>query len=282
MAKADKVLIPQGEAEKRHMQRAKGKGGIITKQRDGQTHIAELYQEGCAKIRLPKTHSNALEAVLINTAGGLTGGDKLEWEIKTAPNTHLVVTTQACERIYRSSGGDAEVTSNLSIGENAHVDWLPQETILFEQSRFNRLLNVDLKEGATFTGIEAFLLGREAMGEAARTAVLHDRWRIKRNGKLIHAEASRLSANDLERDSLSLLAGNNAFATIIHVSKNAEARLAAVRALIPSGATAAVSAIGERLIIRILAPSGLALRRLITPIINEISGVGAVPRLWST
>lgn len=276
---AENLLTPRGTP---NMQRATGKGAVLTKLRDGKTRIAELYQEGCAKIRLPNTHSAALEAVLINTAGGLTGGDMLEWNIEAAPKTHLVITTQACERIYRSTGKDAQIVSTLKIGADAHVDWLPQETILFEQSRLNRLLNVDLEDGATFTGIEAFLLGRAAMGEAARTAMLHDRWRIKRNGKLIHAEASRLSATDLERDALSLLAGNNAFATIIHIASDAEKLLPEIRALIPEEAKAAVSAIGERLIIRILAPSGLALRRVITPIIAQISGVGAVPRLWTT
>jgi len=264
------------------MQRARGTGRLVTQVRDGRTHIAELYQEGCAKIRLPRTHGQALEAVLINTSGGVTGGDRLDWSLNAAPHSRLVATTQACERVYKSTGADAIVSNTITIGAHAHVDWLPQETILFEQSRLHRTLDVDLAEGASFTAVEAILLGREAMGEAARSAILNDNWRIRRNGRLIHAEANRLSAADLERDALSLLAGNNAFATILFVGTNAAERVDSVRALVPEGAKAAVSAIQERLVVRVLAPTGLALRRIITPIIAHLSGAGSLPRLWTT
>lgn len=265
-----------------HMQRAKGRGRLQTQQYEGRTRIAALYQEGCAKIRLPTTHSSALEAIVINTAGGLTGGDELEWEIEAAEDARLVVSTQACERIYKSTGADAQIRTKIKIADGAHVDWLPQETLLFEQSKLDRQMFVELSGNASFTGVESILMGREAMGEAARTAMLSDNWRIKREGKLIHAEANRLSAADLERDSLSLLAGNNAFATVVHISQNAQDKVAGIRAGIPDDAKVAVSAIGERLIVRLLAPSGLALRRLITPIIAQLSGAGTIPRVWTT
>lgn len=285
--KPEKTMADLSSIENRtppstRMQRAEGEGRLKTQTRNGETCIANLFQEGCAKIRLPRTHSPALEAVLINTSGGLTGGDRLNWHIKATEGANLTLTTQACERIYKSTGDDAHVSTLLEIGKNAHVDWLPQETILFEQSRLNRSMHIKLSQGASFTGVEAILLGREAMGETARSAILSDRWDIRRNGRLLHLEANKLSATDLERESLSLLAGNRAFATIIHIAEDAETKLAAVRALIGEGVKAAVSAIGERLIVRVLATSGLALRRIITPIIAYLSGAGALPRLWST
>jgi urease accessory protein len=263
-------------------QRAAGTGRIVAHRHNDTTRIKELFQEGAAKIRLPRPTSSALEAVLINTAGGVTGGDHFEWTIEAGPGAEISVTTPACERVYKSAGGSAEIGNRLILGAGAHVDWLPQETILFEQSRLNRRLDAELAEGATLTALEAVLLGREAMGEAARSALLDDQWRIFRAGKLVHAEANKLSANDLERDALSLLAGNNAFATLVHVADDAEARLAAIRSLIPDGAKAAASAVGERLIVRLLAPSGLALRRLVTPLLIELSAGRSLPRLWST
>jgi urease accessory protein len=263
------------------MQRARGTGRIATKLRGGRTCLDTFYQEGCAKIRLPRAHSDALEAVLINTSGGLTGGDRIEWQVEVAQECRAVVTTQACERVYRSTGDDARVSTRLSISAGAHVDWLPQETILFEESRLARTLDVDLEDGATFTAVEAVVLGREAMGEAARSARLADRWRICRNERLIHAEATRLNGTDFERDGLSLLAGHNAFATVLAIAPNAEAKLEAVRALIAPGTCAAASAVGERLVLRILAPSGLMLRRTIAPAIALLSGTGTLPRLWT-
>lgn len=245
---------------------------------DGRTRLTTLFQEGCAKIRLPHTYDPSLQAVLINTAGGLTGGDDVRWHVNAAPSARMVLTTQACERVYRSLGDDATVATQIEVGSGAHLDWLPQETILFEGARLDRSLEVDLAPDASFFAIEAILLGREAMGEAARGAHLRDNWRIRRNGRLIHAEATRLDGDDLARDGLSLLAGANAFATLLYVGADAELKLDKVRAML-SGQSGA-SVIGERLVIRAMAPGGLALRRIITPIIAQLSGAGTLPRLW--
>lgn len=265
------------------LQRARGIGRVVTKQRGGATHLDQLFQEGCGKIRLPNTHSEALEAVLINTAGGITGGDHLQWEADLAAGGRLVLTTQACERSYRSTGAVAKVETRLRAGGGSHLDWLPQETILFAASKLERRLEVDLDDDATLTAIEAVLLGRDAMGEEARDAQLRDTWRIRRNGKLIHAEATQVSGAAGERDGLSLLAGNRAFASILHVARKREQALAlceALRGLVPVDAAMGMSVTGERLVIRAMAPTGLALRRLIVPVLTQLSGAARLPRLW--
>ena len=261
------------------LQRARGEGRIIVAVRDGRTEIQSLYQEGCAKVRLPHTHSDVLQAVLMNTAGGLTGGDHVQWTAEAGPGAKLVLTTPACERVYRSIGGDAWVENRLVAHEGANIDWLPQETILFEGSRLNRRLDVDLDENATLTAVEAVLIGRQAMGEAAPNARIRDNWRVRRNGRLIHADATVLSGDPAERSSLSLLDGASAFATVLHVAPDAERKLDAVRALLPESGGASV--IGERLTIRLLAKSGLVLRRSLSPIIALLSSAGSIPRLWT-
>ena len=258
------------------LQRAHGGATIRAKQVEGSTRLATLHQEGCAKIRLPNTHDGSLQAVLINTAGGLTGGDDVRWAAVAADGTSLVLTTQACERIYRSLGTDADISVTLTAGADARLDWLPQETILFEGSKLRRRLEVDLAADATFCAVEAVILGREAMGEAARSASLRDDWRIRRNGKLIHAEVTRLGGDDLERDSTSLLDGAGAFATVLYIGADAERRLDAVRAAL-SGRSGA-SLVGERLTMRAVAPSGLALRRILGPVVALLAG--SLPRLW--
>jgi urease accessory protein len=265
------------------MQRARGIGRIGTLQRNGATRLSTLYQDGCAKIRLPNTHSAALEAVLINTAGGLTGGDRMQWSADLAAGGRMVLTTQACERIYRSIGGPASVETRLNVGAGAHLDWLPQETILFAASQLDRRIEIDLADAASLTAIEAILLGRDAMGETALDASLRDNWRIRRNGKLIHAEATRLDGTLAERNGPSLLAGRRAFASIVHIAPSADqcaATLARLRTLLPEDGHIAASANGERLVIRALAQTGLALRRLIVPILTELTGAGSLPRLW--
>ncbi|HHY50526.1 MAG TPA: urease accessory protein UreD [Alphaproteobacteria bacterium] len=260
------------------LQRARGEGRIAAQVLDGRTRLSALYQEGAAKIRLPHTHDASLQAVLINTSGGLCGGDDMRWTAEAAPHARLVLTSQACERVYRSTGGPACIRTRLIAGENARVDWLPQETILYERACLERSLDVDLATGATLCAVEAIILGREAMGEDARGALLRDRWRIRREGRLVHAEATTLGADPLERDGLSLLDGAAAFATVLYVAADAERRLAPVRALLAGRSGASCS--GERLVVRAIADSGLALRRIIAPIVAALSGAGALPRLW--
>jgi urease accessory protein len=261
------------------LQRARGQGRIVARVRDGRTEIAALYQEGCAKIRLPHTHDASLQAVLMNTTGGLCGGDRIEWNATACEQSRVVVTTPACERVYRSLGGDAQIENHLTAEAGAHLDWLPQETILYEGARLDRRLEVDLTADATFTAVEAILLGREAMGESAANAKLRDNWRVRRGGKLIHAEATTLTADPRERSSLSLLDGALAFATILHISATAERRLESVRALLPK--TGGASLIGDKLTVRLMAANGLALRRALSPIIALLSSAGSLPRLWS-
>lgn len=263
------------------MQRSRGIGRLGVKLRGERTCLDTFYQEGCCKMRLPRAHGQAREAVLINTAGGITGGDAIDWEADAAPGTRLVLTTQACERVYRSTGDDARVTTALHVGAGAHVDWLPQETILFEKSRLDRALTVHLAAGATFMAVEAVLLGRDAMGETARAARLKDRWKINREGQLIHAEATRLAGTDRERDGLSLLAGHNAFATLLAITPDAGRKLELLRDMLGPEAMASASAVGERLTLRVLASSGFALRRTLSPAIALLSGTGALPRLWT-
>src|SRR5690606_27702582 len=116
-----------GQLSEPALQRARGAAKVASKQLGETTRLDTLYQDGCCKIRLPRTHSTAVEAVLINTAGGITGGDVLNWGGAVAAGGHMVLTTQACERSYRSTGDTARVETRLEAGENAHLDWLPQE-----------------------------------------------------------------------------------------------------------------------------------------------------------
>jgi urease accessory protein len=258
------------------MQRARGRGAITAFDSNGRTRLAVLHEDGCAKIRLPNTNDHSLQAVLINTAGGLTGGDDVRWEARAGVGTTLVLTTQACERVYRSLGPDADVSISLKAETGARLGWLPQETILFDGGRLRRTLDVDLAGDATLCAVEAVILGRHAMGEDARTATLRDDWRIRRDGRLIHAEATRLGGHDRERDAPSLLDGAGAFATVLYIGADAERRLDPVRAVL--GGRSGASLVGERLIVRAIAPSGLALRKILGPVVAQLAG--SLPRLW--
>lgn len=265
-------------ATRRH-QRAEGRVRLAFRRCDGKSVLERLYQEGCGKARLPKTFGGAPEAVLINTAGGLTGGDRFATEIMLAEDATLVATTQACERIYRSLSDTAEVRMDVRLEAGSRLDWLPQETILFDGGRLQRRLEVDLAEGAEFLAVEAVVFGRAAMGEVVGTGAFHDRWRIRRDGRLLYADDLRLQgdiAAQLARPAI--LAGNVAMATAFFTGRDTEALLEPVRAAI--GETGGASCWDDKLLVRIAAPDGLALRSTLIPVLSVLMNGRPLPKVW--
>ncbi|THD66132.1 urease accessory protein UreD, partial [Phenylobacterium sp.] len=143
------------------LQRAQGAGRIEVAADTGRTRLKRLYQDGCGKILLPVDRAaRSLEAVAINTSGGLTGGDRMAWRARAEAGASLTLTTQACEKVYRARDGHAAVSVGLDVGPGARIDWLPQETILFDAADLSRTLEADLAAGATLLVVEAVVLGR--------------------------------------------------------------------------------------------------------------------------
>ncbi len=261
-------------------QRAYGAARLSVKPVNGRTRIDRLYQEGCAKIRLPDTDDNWLEAVVINTSGGLTGGDEMRWQFDVADGCRAQVTTQACERIYRTSGGVASVATGLTAGESASLAWLPQETILFEGSALNRTLTIDLAETSRALIVEPIVFGRKAMGEDVQTCTFRDRWRISRSGNLIHAEDFRIgpdTAHMLGRPAL--LGGMRTMATVLLLDAGAERHLDATRKII--GAKGGASFWSGKLLARLIDGDAYSLRKRLVPLIELLNEKAGVPKVWS-
>ncbi|MBB4346931.1 urease accessory protein UreD [Aliirhizobium cellulosilyticum] len=260
-------------------QRARGSGRLVTKAFDGRTRLDEFFQEGCAKIRLPETFSPEMEAILINTSGGLTGGDVIDWSVAAAASTRLSVATQANEKIYKASSGTASVSTHITVGDNASVHWLPQETILFDRASLSRRLDVDLAESAEFLAVEAVLLGRRAMGEAVANGFFRDRWRVRRNAQLIHAEEMRFEGEIAQMaQAAAVLSGQVAFATLFHTGPLSESMLPKLRECI--GNAGGASYWNGKLIARIAAPTGFDLRKILVPAISVLRNGAPVPKVW--
>ncbi|KXG86273.1 urease accessory protein UreD [Agrobacterium bohemicum] len=270
----------QQSIEQPRPQRARGRGRIVTKALNGRSRLDQLFQEGCAKIRLPDTFSNEMEAILINSSGGLTGGDELEWQAVAGAGTSLVVTTQACEKVYKAGAGTAAVTARITVGPGAKLHWLPQETILFDRASLTRRLEVDIDASAEFIAVEAILLGRQAMGEAMKEGLLRDRWRIRHGGKLIHAEELRLDGNIGElTKTASVLSGQVAFATLFYIGPLGEALLPKIRDIL--GSSGGASEWQGKLVVRVSAPDGFTLRKMLFPIISLLRNGAPVPKVWN-
>lgn len=248
------------------------------------TRLWRLRQEGSAKIRFPSLSSGPMEAILINTAGGLTGGDRIAWTIDAGEAARLTVTTQACEKVYRSVGGIASASARIAVGPGASVSWLPQETILYRDGALSRRLDAELAPGARLLACEAIIVGRAAHGERVETALLRDRWRIHVEGRLVHAEDLALGPSVMTQLALRAAAdGGSAFATVLLVCNDAEALLEPVRMLAGEGGGASfwrVAGTGK-LLARLVARDGYALRQRLVPILALLNGKAPVPKVWS-
>ena len=264
------------------LQRARGDARIEVKAADGAARLARLYQDGCGKIRLPvDAAARDLEAVMINTSGGLTGGDRMAWGARAGPGAALTLTTQACEKVYRARDGQAEVAVSLEAAAGARIDWLPQETILFDGAALARTLSADLAADARLLVVEAVILGRTAMGETVRHGRLRDRWRIRREGRLVFADDLRFEGPiDEVAARAPILSGAKAFASLLLVADDAPRVLAPLRDAI--GPYGGASAFAGKLFARIVAADGRALRRVLLPAIAALRDGAPVPRVWRT
>lgn len=265
-------------------QRVSAHGALSVAASAGRTRVTRLYQEGAAKIRLPRDNRAEAEAVLINTAGGLTGGDRLSWDVEVGDGASLTVTTQACERAYRSAGGWAEVNTRATLRRGASLNWLPQETILYDRSALRRRLEVSLEPGARALILEPVILGRQAHGETVELAHFTDSWRIRAAGRLVHAEQFAIGPAVSRQMARTVFAGGGrAFATILLIGNDAEAYLDPLRDMLGEDGAASIWRIGGtgKLLARLVAEDGYALRRRLVPALELLNGQARLPKLWS-
>ncbi|MEM7303358.1 MAG: urease accessory protein UreD [Pseudomonadota bacterium] len=275
------IAVPTDINNAASVQRSRGVGRLTCKADGSRTAIENLYQQGCCKIRIPaQIGTDALQAVMVNSSGGMTGGDRLDWQFQAGVGTTLTVTTQACERVYKSSGGAAETKVDLKIEQSAKLAWLPQETILFDEGRFSRTINVVIKGDGELLMVEPVIFGRQAMGEAVEQGEFRDCWRIRHNGKLLHAENFALSGEISRHLVLPAVSGGaRAMATILLVAPRAEGLLVALREKIAGFGTA--SFWNGKLLARIVAKDGYELRKGLADAIHLLNQQAPLPKIWS-
>lgn len=270
------------------LQRARGGVVLGYAARDGATRLAELRQEGCLKARFPRPGTSGPapwpEAVLLNSAGGIAGGDSTTVQFSVGPGARATLSTQAAERIYRALPEDAasRISGEVRVSPGAQAEWLPQETILFDGARLDRGLDVSLEGDAAFLGVETLVFGRAAMGEELSTVSLRDRITVRRGGASLLHDVIRIDG-----DASGLLfraaigAGARAVATCLFVAQDAARHLDAVRAAIGNIAGGA-SAWNSMLLARLAAVSMEALRAAVVRVLAALRDGRPLPRVWAT
>jgi urease accessory protein len=240
-----------------------------------------VCEAGSLRVRFPNVaRGGALDAVIINTAGGMAGGDRFDLDFDVGMGARLTVSTAAAEKIYRSLGPDTIVNVRLTAGAGATLAWLPQETILFDRMRLRRTIEADLSPDAQLIIAEMLVFGRSAMGETLVQGQLFDRWRIRAGGQLVFAESLRLDGAIAESLAQRATAGGGCAIASVLKFPASEADIAAVRQKESSFAGEfGISCFNGLALARLVAADGAALRRDLIGVVTALGDM-PLPRLW--
>ena len=258
--------------------RAVGRIALAVKSAAGATRRARVREEGALRVRCPGQPAAECEAIIVNTAGGMAGGDRFEIDVIVEPGARLMVTTAAAEKVYRTLGPDAMVGVRIAVAEHGELAWLPRETILFDRARLMRTIDVELAADARLILAEAVVFGRSGMGETVEAGRYFDRWRIRRCGKLVYAETARLHGPLAQRLAEPAVANGGVGLATVVLAPGDDAAVAAARALNLRGEVGA-SAWNGIAVIRLVAADGAAIRSDLAAVLTA-TRASALPRLW--
>jgi len=256
-------------ALKHSRQRVDSSAGISAKRRGERSVVANLHQRGGAKIRLPRSTNTTLDAVLVNTAGGLTDNDRISWQCEAEPGAHLRITTGACEKLYRCAEEPAWQSSRVHVADGARVHWLPQECIVYDDARLVRKLDVSIEGDGEFLACESLVFGRKAMGETVRKA--H-----------ISSDAAFGQLTSFTAMSTVVYCVSDDPTRLNHLAQRLQLSIAEAESDNPLTCHAGVSVLPGRLSIRLLATEAYTMRKRLVPVLHCLLGPGGLPRIWHT
>jgi urease accessory protein len=271
------------------LQRAEGSCRIVVGASEKGTRIVDVYQKSPIRVLFPRTAGTQVqEAVLVNTSGGIAGGDRLESRVAAMDNASIAVTTQAAEKVYRAINESAHIMTTLRACDAAKLAWLPQETIVFNRARVCRRTQIDVSSGSELLALEWLALGRTAHGEKISAGEIIDSWRVRKDGRLVWADSFR--ATDEVFSHLSrkaLLSDCAALATLLYFGPDLEKRLQFIRDLASSlECQCAATLVAGLMVVRFAARASCdlrsALRNLLEQLGNQLApGPFGVPKMWS-
>ena len=255
----------------------------IGKSKNGSAQIFSHREQGNLKARLIHNYDLNDELIIINTAGGLTSGDLNLNSIQVDCDTSLNITTQSMEKVYNCKNLLANAYTNIIVGNNSYVSWMPLETIFFNGGKLRRRLNIDLKSSSNFFGVETLIFGRKAMGEIVKSGELDDALQIYKNNKLLYSDFNKIKGNIDKKIFKSLvLKGNNIFCNVVFTGK----KLRMYEKKILSYANKSkyffgVSVVNGVLLIKILAKNIIDIRDFLSDLVKIFGKNFNLPKIWS-
>ena len=273
----------------RDLHRADGAGRIVLRGSEQGTQVIDVFQKSPVRVMFPRVTGGPIEeAVLINTGGGVAGGDRLEYSVTALEGASIAVTSQAAEKVYRALDAPARIKTRLKVAEAAKLSWLPQETILFNTARICRNTEIEVSSGAEVLAVEWIVLGRSAYGEQMVNGQITDSWRVKKDGRLIWTDSFRCVDETYPHlYKKALLSGCKAIGTLVYFGDDLDNRLESIRRVAPSlDCRCGGTLVNGLMVVRFAAEAALTLRRALQRLLQQFRldlgpGPFGVPKMWS-
>lgn len=277
------------QSETRSGTLADGRAEIGFTGQDGQTRLVHLYNRDPLRFLFPAPpFGDCIQAGLVTTSGGLVGGDRLAIDIQTQAGARAMISPTSAEKVYRSTGADCEIDVALRAEAGSWLEWLPQETILFNESRMKRVTRIDADGAARVFAGEMLVFGRIGRGERLTRGLVRECWEVRQGGRLTWADNLQMDG-----DIGATIAhpagfdGATAAATTIYIAPDAEKHLADARDALEeadglkSGATLVNGVLVTRFIGRDARTLRGAFGKFWATFRHRVAGLPAsLPRLW--
>jgi urease accessory protein len=259
--------------------------------RAGGTICARRRHSGPLRVQRPfyPEGRDLCHVYLLHPPGGVVGGDELDIEISLEAATAALLTTPAAGKFYRSNGAFAHQRQRLRVADGAALEWLPQETIVFDGAHAVLGTCVELQGGAHFTGWEILCLGRPGAGEGFQHGRLRQAWEIRRDGVPLFIERTRYQSEDVGLTAPWGLSGQVVSGTLVSTGGGAELaeQIRAAAAPLCVAGLFSASRLAEALVCRYLGPYAEEARRCFVRAWELLrpAGLGrpaCPPRIWAT
>ncbi|WP_347986613.1 urease accessory protein UreD [Methylomonas sp. AM2-LC] len=253
--------------------------------RANKTVMAHCEHRGPLTVQRPFYPEDKLcHVYLLHPPGGVVAGDRLNIAINVDENAQVLITTPAAGKFYRSVGKTATQTVSLTVAEQASLEWLPQETLLFEGAQLDSSCCINLGDNSTFIGWEVLILGRPAADEGFTQGFASLHWQIRRGGRLHYHERINLDAQAFTANWG--LQNNASFGTLFACPVNSH-QLSLVQDLIAEQPGRGVTLLDDLLICRALDQRADKLRAFFEQVRDvlrtELIGQKSCnPRIWAT
>jgi len=257
--------------------------GFVVK--NAKTVLAHRKYYGPLTVQRPfYPEGGVCHVYVLHPPGGIVAGDRLSISASAATESQALITTPAAGKFYRSGGAQASLSVSLNVASNATLEWLPQETIIYEGARLVSNMNIELEAEAGFIGWEVLALGRPASGEGFNSGEATLNWRISRAGQLFYRERLRLDA--IAFAARWGLNGESACGTLFACPAS-QAHLEAVQQLIGDHPARGVTHIDDMLICRAIDARADRLRDFFQQVWQLIRNdivhrPACAPRIWAT